>query len=141
MSFHAKVAAWLSLQGSYTHLQAEIKEGTFAGKDIPGVAQNKATLGASFSPVKSFSLSINGIYVGGRPFISDFNNAFSNQDAYYFVNSRFEYRWEQVKTYLGVNNVFNRDYAEYGVLGGFPLERAFYPSPERNFLLGISIDL
>jgi outer membrane receptor protein involved in Fe transport len=38
-----------------------------------------------------------------------------------------------------VNNIFNEEYSEYGVLGGYPLEQAYYPSPKTNFLVGISI--
>ena len=140
LSFHARVAAWLSLQGSYTYLQARIEEGQFAGKDIPGVSKNKATLGVTLSPLKELSLFVNGVYVGSRPFISDFNNAFSSQDEYFLVNGRIDYRWKNAKAFLGVNNLTNKGYAEYGVLGGFPLEKAYYPSPERNFVAGLALD-
>lgn len=140
LSFSARVSAWLSLQGSYTYLRARIEEGQFTGKDIPGVSGNKATLGVSFLPTKELSLSVNGVYAGSRPFISDFNNAFSSQDEYFLVNSRIDYRWKNVKTFLSVNNLLNKEYAEYGVLGGFPLEKAYYPSPERNFIFGLTLD-
>jgi outer membrane receptor protein involved in Fe transport len=42
--------------------------------------------------------------------------------------------------FLDINNLTNREYSEFGVLGGFPVEKAFYPSPKRNFLVGLSID-
>jgi len=32
------------------------------------------------------------------------------------------------------------EYSEYGVLGGFPVEEALYPSPEFNFLVGLAVD-
>ena len=140
LSFNARVSARLSLQGSYTYLKATIEEGQFAGKDVPGVSRNKATLGLSFLPTKELSLSVNGVYVGSRPFISDFNNAFGNQEEYFLVNSRIDYRFKNTKVFLGVNNLTNKEYAEYGVLGGFPLERAYYPSPERNFIFGLTLD-
>ena len=41
--------------------------------------------------------------------------------------------------YLG-NNITDKDYSEYGVLGGWPVERAYFPSPEFNILFGLSID-
>jgi iron complex outermembrane recepter protein len=144
LSFNAKATAWLFLQGSYTYLHAKIEEGQFAGKDIPGAAKNKATLGASFFPATGLSLSVNGVYVGGRPFISDLDNAFGNQEDYYLINSRIEYRREHMKAFLVINNLLNKDYAEYGALGLSPtysLEKGYYPSPERNFLAGVSIDL
>ena len=42
--------------------------------------------------------------------------------------------------FLDINNVTDKKYSEYGVLGGFPLEEAFYPSPERNVLFGVSAE-
>lgn len=140
MSFNARVSTWLSLQGSYIYLQARIEEGQFAGTDIPGVSKNKATLGLSLSPTKELSLSVNGVYVGSRPFISDFSNAFSSQEEYFLVNARVDYRWKNVKAFLGVNNLTNKKYAEYGVVGGFPQEKAYYPSPERNYIGGVAFD-
>ncbi|MDP2267602.1 MAG: TonB-dependent receptor, partial [Deltaproteobacteria bacterium] len=141
LSFNARVSAWLSLQGSYTYLRARIEEGKFAGNDIPGVSKNKATLGVSLLPTKELSLSVNGVYVGSRPFISDFSNAFSSQEEYFLVNSRIDYRWKKVKAFLGINNITNKEYAEYGVIGGYPvLEKGYYPSPDRNFIFGLSLD-
>jgi len=140
LSFSARLSAWLALQGSYTYLQAEVKEGSYAGKDIPGVSRNKGSLGVSLVPTKELSLSVNGVYVGSRPFISDFSNAFSSQEEYFLVNSRIDYRWKIVKAYLGVNNLLNKEYAEYGVLGGFPLEKGYYPSPDRNVIVGLALD-
>ena len=140
LSFSAQVVAWLSLLGSYTHLQARIEEGQYAGKDFPGVSRDKATLGVSLLPVKELSLTVNGVYVGSRPFISDFNNAFGIQEEYFLVNTRFDYRWKNVKAFLGVNNIMNKEYAEYGAIGGFPTEKGYYPSPDRNFIFGLTMD-
>jgi outer membrane receptor protein involved in Fe transport len=128
------------LQGSYTHLQARIEEGQYAGKDFPGVSRDKATLGVSLLPVKELSLTVNGVYVGSRPFISDFNNVFGIQDEYFLVNTRLDYRWKNVKAFLGVNNIMNKEYAEYGAIGGFPTEKGYYPSPDRNFIFGLTMD-
>ena len=140
VSFSGYVLKQLSLRGSYTYLDASIEEGRFAGKEIPGVARNKATLGLTFKPTAALSLSIDSIYVGTRPFISDFDNAFGKQEEYYVINTRIDYQISAARLFLGVNNVTNKKYAEYGVLGGYPLERAYYPSPERNFFVGLSFN-
>ena len=39
------------------------------------------------------------------------------------------------------NNIFNEEYAQFGSIGGFPLERAYYPSPEFNLLAGATLEL
>ena len=41
--------------------------------------------------------------------------------------------------YFDVNNLLDEEYASFGVLSGFPVEPAFYPSPERNFLVGVRL--
>ncbi len=141
LSFDAKAASWLTVRGSYTYMSARIKAGMFAGKDIPNVPNNKATADLVFHVAKGADAILNGVYMGKRPFISDFSNDFSDQASYVVLNAKFAYRWKSLRAFLDVNNLTNKEYSEYGVIGGFPLEKGFYPSPKRNFLVGLSVDL
>lgn len=140
ISFDARATDRLTLRGSYSFLSAKIKEGMFAGKNVPNVPKNKATMSAAYHITNEAAIILNGIYVGERPFISDFANAFSNQASYFIVNAKFVYHWKLFKAFVDINNVTNKEYSEFGVIGGFPPEKAFYPSPKRNFLVGISLD-
>jgi iron complex outermembrane receptor protein len=140
ISLSAKANKWLTLRGGYAYTDATIREGTFRGKDVPNVPNHKATLEVISSLGKGFTVALNGIYVGERPFISDFSNAFSNQKSYFVFNGKITYQWKSLMAFLDINNLTNREYSEFGVLGGFPVEKAFYPSPKRNFLVGLSID-
>ncbi len=74
-----------------------------------------------------------------RYFESDFSNSFDKQDDYTVVNTRLDYTCKKFSAFLTVNNIFNTEYSEYGVLGGYPLQQAYYPSPKTNFLVGITI--
>jgi len=140
ISLAAKATKWLNLRGGYAYLDATIKEGRFKGKEVPNVPQHKATLEVLSSLGKGFTVAVNGVYVGGRPFVSDFSNAFSNQKSYLIFNSRIAYQWKSLRAFLDINNFTNEEYSEYGVIGGFPIEKAFYPSPKRNFLAGLSVE-
>lgn len=141
LSVSARATSWLTLRGSYSFLNAKIKEGMFAGKNVPGVPKSKVTADAAFHVTKEATLILNGIYVGERPFISDFANTFSNQASYFTMNAKFTYQWQCFKAFVDINNLTDKEYSEFGVIGGFPiLERAFYPSPKRNFLAGVSIE-
>lgn len=139
--FSVKAARWLALKGGYTYLNAAIKDGTFKGKDIPNVPKHKAVLEVISSLGKGFTFILNGAYIGERPFISDFSNDFSNQKSYLVLNSKIIYQWKSLKAFLDINNLTNREYSEYGVIGGSPIEKAFYPSPKRNFFAGLSVEL
>ncbi|MEN8232966.1 MAG: TonB-dependent receptor, partial [Thermodesulfobacteriota bacterium] len=128
----------LSLRGGYTYTDAVLEEGQFAGKNVPGVPQHKADLEARYQFAKGFSAVLTGSYIGERSFESDFSNAFAEQDDYVLVNAKIMYKRDQFNGFLNLNNLTNEKYSEYGVLGGFPVEQAFYPSPEFNVMGGVT---
>ena len=141
ISFEAKATDWLTVKGGYTFLKARIEDGMFKGNNVPNVPEHKATMDVVCHITKEADAILNGIYVGERPFISDFSNSFSNQSGYVVLNAKFIYRLKPVKMFLDINNLTNKQYSEYGVIGGVPLQKAFYPSPGINFLGGFSIDM
>ncbi|MCF8026054.1 MAG: TonB-dependent receptor [Desulfobacteraceae bacterium] len=131
----------LQLKGTYSYTDATIEGGQFDGNDFPGVPEHQASLTSTFYLMKNLTLALNGVYVGERPFISDFANDFEDQDDYFVANAKVQYQWKRMNAYLKVNNLFDKEYSEYGVLNSFLTERAYYPSPETNFLLGFSLEL
>ncbi len=143
ISFFAKPLEWFSLKGSYTYTEAEVRDGQFENNDIPDVPNHKGTLGVTVHPVKGLTFALNSIYVGERPFVSDWTDTFGDQDKYVVTNVKLQYRWRMLSAFLDINNIANEQYSEYGVISIFstPREEAFYPSPERNFRFGVSVDL
>ncbi len=140
LSFGAKATGWLTLKGGYSFVEAKITEGQFKGSQFPNVPKHKATMSAISSIGKNITLALTGVYVGERPFVSDFNNDLSDQKGYFLLNTKFTYKWKSLKAYVDINNLTNKEYSEYGVEGGFPLEKAYYPSPKRNILVGMSLE-
>jgi iron complex outermembrane receptor protein len=141
LSFSANATSRLTVSGSYTFMNAKIRGGIFEGKKVPNVPAQKATVDVMYHVTKEAAAILNGVYVGKRPFISDFANDFSDQQGYFILNAKFTYQWKSLKAFIDINNLTDKEYSEYGVLGGIPLEKAFYPSPKRNFLVGISMAL
>ncbi len=135
-----KPLKWLLLKGGYTFTGASIRSGSFAGKEIPNVPKHKASAEVVTILGKGLTLTVNGLYVGKRPFISDYSNDFNDQKSFFIVNGKIKYQWRNILAFVDINNINNKEYSEYGVLGGFPLERAYYPSPKRNFLAGIAVE-
>lgn len=132
---------WGNTNLSYTYTRAEIDGGQFDNSDIPNVPEHQAAFNVLVDYWKPFTIAVNGTYIGERPFISDFNNNYSDQEDYVVVNAKIVYRLKNISTFLNLNNLFNKEYDEYGVLGGFPTEQAFYPSPKAHFMIGISLDI
>jgi iron complex outermembrane receptor protein len=141
LSFEAKATDTLTVRGSYTYMSAKIRGGAFSGKNVPNVPEHKATMDVLYNITNGATAILSGLYVGERPFVSDFPNDFGNQEGYFLLNAKFTYRWKFCRAFLDINNLTNKRYSQYGVIGGVPLERAFYPSPGRNFLAGISFTL
>ena len=55
------------------------------------------------------------------------------------MNAKLVYQKKAVKAFLGVNNLTGKEYSEYGVIGGYPAEKAYYPSPKRTFVVGATV--
>jgi iron complex outermembrane recepter protein len=130
----------LNLTGSYSYTDAEIRSGQYSGKEIPNVARHKANVGAELLLIKNLTIALNVNYVGKRPFDGDLNNEFDDQDDYLVLNAKLKYQWKNFTPFINLNNITNEKYSEYGVLGGFPNQEAFYPSPRFNFMVGVSAE-
>ena len=134
-----KTFDWATLSGTYAFTKATIESGQFKGKDFPNVPQHQFTFNTLFTLPYGFSLAVNGVYVGERPFISDFSNDFQDQKDYLVINTKLMYQWKHLSTFLTINNITDETYAEYGGISTFPItETGFFPSPKINFLVGVS---
>jgi iron complex outermembrane receptor protein len=132
-----KPLPWLMVWGNYSYTRPILRGDSFSGNDIPSVPRHKGTLGADFDIIKGFLFATRLNIIGSRYFISDWANQVERLDGYYSLDAKLSYSWKGLKAFVGVNNLTNRKYAEYGVLDFFGRPN-FYPSPERNFFGGVS---
>ena len=124
--------------GTYTYTHGTILDGVFAGRALPNVARHRSTIEAAVQATERIVVSMDGTYVGARLFESDYPNVFGDQTSHVVVNLKLRYERGRTSTFLDVRNLLDRQYSEYGVLGGFPVERAFFPSPGINIRIGSS---
>jgi iron complex outermembrane receptor protein len=136
LSLNARVTDSLTLTGNYTYTDPEIKSGVYSGKQVPNVPRHKVGLEGRYEPFKGFLVVLNGVYMGERPFISDFSNAYPDQKDYVLVNNRYQYKWDKYTVFLNINNLLNQKYYEYGTYGYY-----VYPSPGINFMGGLKVDI
>jgi len=129
----------LSLWGNYTYVKAVLKGGgPFSGNEIPGVPKSKGSVGVSLDLGKGFQFNTAVTAVGSRYFISDFANRLDPLDAYYTLDAKLTFAWKGLKAFVGVNNLTNQKFAEWGVTNASGTTELLYASPTRNFLGGIS---
>ena len=142
MEFSSGISRGLAtLRGNYSVVQTRVRDGQYTGRQVPGVAAHKLAAEFFLQITSRLTASINGTYVGSRYFHSDWSNRFGKHDGNFLLNSRISYRWDRFTLFADFNNIMNHEYSEYGVLGGFPVERAFYPSPTFNARVGIRLPI
>ncbi|MGA2465843.1 MAG: TonB-dependent receptor [Thermodesulfobacteriota bacterium] len=145
---------WLTLWGNYSYIKPTLQVEPYSGNDIPGVPKHKGSVGADVQIGRLliegldlrgylgricdgllFSTSAN--LVGSRYFISDWANQVDKLGGYYSINAKLSYTWKGLKAFVGVNNLTNQKYSEFGVVNAMGAQY-YYPSPERNFIGGLS---
>lgn len=126
---------------NYTYTQAEFQAGAFRGNEVPGVPHNKAGIIITTPPlaVENLNMNLYYNYVGSRYLVSDQPNQQKPLDAYNTVDAKLIYQYKKVKASLGVNNLFNQRYEEYGSTNSAGTI-ALYPSPERNYMFGLAVE-
>ena len=133
----ARPFPWLLLSGNYGYTRPFIRSVPFSGNDIPGVPRHKGSIGSELQLGRGFLLNAKSNFFGSRRFISDFANQVERLGGYYTLDMKLSYGWKGLKAFVGVNNLFNRKYAEFAVIDSVG-NQFFYASPERNFIGGIS---
>jgi iron complex outermembrane receptor protein len=133
----AKPFPWLTVWSNYSYIKPSLLGNSFSGNDIPSVPRHKGSIGTEVNFGKGFQLSSNATIVASRYFTSDWANQVERLRGYYTWDTKLSYTWKGLKGFVGVNNLTNRKYAEYGVLD-FLGRPNYYSSPERNFIGGVS---
>jgi iron complex outermembrane receptor protein len=127
---------WLGIWGNYGYLRPLLRGGPFSGNDIPAVPRHKGSIRADIDLGKGFLFNARTNIVGASYLISDFANSAGRLDGYCTVDANLSWTWKGLKAFVGVNNVFDTKYEEFGTLVAGT--RSFFPAPERNWLLGAS---
>jgi len=126
----------LSLRADYTYTHARFGEGTYEDKEMPAVPPHKASLRIDWQATEALYLDLLLNYVGEMYLISDLNNDYGRMNDYVTLNVKARYLWKGIEFFCGINNVFDADYSEYGIVSAFAGTRNFYPAPGRNVIAG-----
>ncbi|MCX5693928.1 MAG: TonB-dependent receptor [Candidatus Omnitrophica bacterium] len=134
---------WVTFFGNYSFTKAYFEGGVYNKNYIPMVPRHKAMLGLKFILPKNLVFNISGNFVGKRYFINDQANAVSELNGYMVADTNLSWRYKDLAVVFGINNLFDKQYSEYGVYGtdssnGFVYDKCYFPSPGRNFSLKVN---
>jgi len=135
---------WLRLWANYTFIKATFRGGGYDGNDVPGVPNHKVSFGFDLTPafvafLEGLEFNVWATYVSEERFISDQPNIVPKLDDYLTVNAKLSYTWRFLTAFVGVNNIFDEEYYEYGVCNPATGARNYYPSPGVNVVGGMSL--
>lgn len=131
----------LDLKLGYRYISAQFDKGDYKGKEIPGVANNIFTLALAHSLFNDkLHIYFDARYRDKVYLINDMENKVKKLDSFWVANLKLVFNpGENIELFAGVNNLFNEKYSEYGSTNAAGSVRALYPSPERNYYIGMKV--
>ena len=129
----------LEFDTNYTYQDAEFLKGVFDGKIIPLVPKHEANASLTVGFLKNYNVSLIGHYVGERFAINDTSNATSAIKPYYLMDTKLSYDRKYMEVYVALNNIFDEQYYSYVSKSTFSSTKSYFPAPERNVTVGMSV--
>ncbi len=130
-----------SASANFSYIDHEITSGSFNDSRIPLVADRTATLSTNYNFTNRFSVYYELVASSDRILGGDFANTGGHLPGFAVNNLNLSYRFSNFKFALRVNNIFDKEFNDNGVLTTIfepptfapRTLGAFFPSPERNF--------
>ena len=129
----------LSIGAQYTYTNTEITAGTFAGNDIPLVAEHQLLLNANYHFMHYWNLYAEILFISDRNAGGDFTGSFAELDGYEVANLNLNFDYEHFSASAKINNLLDEEYNGSASVDFFGAV-GFFPAPERNFVLTIGYD-
>jgi iron complex outermembrane receptor protein len=126
---------------NYTYLDAEFDGGMFDGNKVPMVPEHKIAWGISFAPVEYIELNFNSEYVSEQYSINDQFNRMPRLKPRFVCNGKITAKYKGVKAFFGINNIFDARYSEIAVSNVTGTVTDYFPSPDRNYVFGFSMEI
>lgn len=129
----------LELIMNYKYQNARFDKGLNDGNYIPMVAMHEAFQSVLAGFFQYYQVSLTNRFVGARFAINDVQNSMSMTKPYDVVDAKLTYKKKNYEIYAAVNNVFDEEYFSYVAKSAFSSDMSFFPSPQRNYTLGVDI--
>lgn len=90
------------------------------GDDIPGIPQHLFKAAADVAFTDRFSMGVDMIAVSDSHLRGDESNQLGKVSGYAVFNARASYRFDNFEAFVLVENLFDRDYENFGLIGEEP---------------------
>jgi iron complex outermembrane recepter protein len=143
LSGNVRVLEWLEVYASYTLDDVRIREGIADAGHIPIMPKHRGALGATVFLPWGFEVGADALWIGSRWLANDLTNDLPshNLSSYGVYDARFAWRGGggpfAIVLEAIARNLTDREYSDFGAVGAAP---GYYPSPERNYILGARVE-
>ena len=124
---------------NYTYQDARFRKGVFDDKRIPLVAQHETSGGLTVGFLKNYDFSLIGHFMGSRFAINDLANATPQIKPNFTVDTKLSYDRNPLEVFVALNNIFDEQYYTYVSKSTFSASKSYFPAPERNVTVGMSL--
>ena len=124
----------LSIGALYTYTNTEITAGTFAGNDIPLVADHQLLINVNYHFMNYWNLNAEMFFISDMNAGGDFTGSLAELDGYEVVNLNLNLDYEHFSASAKINNLLDEEYNGSASVNFFGTV-GFFPAPERNFIL------
>ncbi len=124
---------------NYTYQNARFDKGANDGNYIPLVATHEVFESIAAEFFKCYKVSLTNRFVGSRYAINDVQNSTSRIKPYDVVDVKLAYKKNNYEVYLAANNILGEHYYSYVAKSTISSDKSYFPSPERNFSLGVDL--
>ncbi len=135
----------LALAAAGQYVDAQLRNGGFAGNPVPLVARFSGKVSADLGLPYGLNAYTEVVAMNSRGFAGDYDQTLGDLPGYAVVNLSLGWRWNKLSLRGRINNLLDREYSEYGAAGTdpgtFAEAAAYQPSPERNFWLTLGYEL
>ena len=145
-SFSYKPNDVASFYGNYNYQKATFENGDHSGNDIPMVPNHQATLGFDLSLSSNMHLSPRVHYVSEAYLGGDNANSVEKLGGFGTYDIYLRYQGDEkifggpkLSGFIGVKNIFNKEYSTYGIYNAFSDVSFYYPAAGREFFFGATL--
>ncbi|BCB28064.1 TonB-dependent receptor [Sulfurimicrobium lacus] len=127
---------------AYAYSDAEFRDGPYAGKRVPIVPRNKASLQLTWDTGSAGSYSAVANAVGERIYSGDFSNSRGNLAGYATLDLLAAWDMKPWKVTARLLNALDKRYAAYAGYASYltPPNYFYYPADGRSFALTVGYD-
>jgi iron complex outermembrane receptor protein len=138
LSVKSEYSKNVRFKAGYTLSQTKIKEGPFSGSELPITPTHSGSGTIEWGDRKGLLFTFTGRFSGRRILASDLANDQEKLPKYAVYDTRLSYASTNFEAFVGVGNLFDRKYVEFGGVGGSPFGSriGYNPAPGRNYIGG-----